>query len=156
MRAGGELSFNLVHQCGRGKADQGPDRERRFRRFEFIGDEVGDVLAASDLIISRAGAGALYEIGFLEKPSILVPLPRSKSRGEQIENARYFQDGGAALVIEDERLSGKTLAVAIEDLLHDPGRLESMGSRASTLIRTDARRRIADILMEISGTKMAS
>jgi UDP-N-acetylglucosamine--N-acetylmuramyl-(pentapeptide) pyrophosphoryl-undecaprenol N-acetylglucosamine transferase len=153
MREEGQLSFNLVHQCGRGKVDQGPDRERRFRRFEFIGDEIGDVLAVSDLIISRAGAGALCEIGFLGKPSILVPLPRSKSRGEQIENARSFQKRGAALVIEDERLSGGTIVSAIEDLLHNPERLKSMGSDATALIRTDARKRIADILMEISGSE---
>jgi UDP-N-acetylglucosamine--N-acetylmuramyl-(pentapeptide) pyrophosphoryl-undecaprenol N-acetylglucosamine transferase len=146
---GGEPPFNLVHQCGRGNMDQEPAGGRRYRRFGFIGCEIGDVLAASDLIISRAGAGALYEIGFLGKPSILVPLPRSKSRGEQLDNARYFQERGAALVIEDEHLGGSSLTSVIGELLRDPSRLKSMGSCASTLVRTDAQERIADILIDI-------
>jgi UDP-N-acetylglucosamine--N-acetylmuramyl-(pentapeptide) pyrophosphoryl-undecaprenol N-acetylglucosamine transferase len=150
MREGGELLFNLVHQCGKGNVDQEPEGGRRYRRFEFLGHEIGDVLAASDLIISRAGAGALYEIGFLGKPSILVPLPRSKSRGEQLDNAHYFQERGAALVVEDEHLRGSRLASAIEELLPAPSRLKSMGYCASTLIRTDAQKRIADILIDIA------
>jgi UDP-N-acetylglucosamine--N-acetylmuramyl-(pentapeptide) pyrophosphoryl-undecaprenol N-acetylglucosamine transferase len=148
LQSGGELPFNLVHQCGSGNMSREPAEGRRYRRFEFLDRELGDVLAVSDLIISRAGAGALYEIGFLGKPSILVPLPRSKSRGEQLDNARFFQERGAALVIEDENLGRNRLLSAIEELLHSPSRLTSMGSSASTLIRTDAQKRITDILLE--------
>ena len=147
----GELAFNLVHQCGRGNGGQGCVPHPRYRLYEFIEEEIGDVLAASDLIISRAGAGALYEIAFLGKPSILIPLPRSKSRGEQIDNARYFQEHGAACLIEDERLNGSILGSTVTGLLQDPVRLKEMGARASKLVRIDAQKRIADILLGITG-----
>jgi UDP-N-acetylglucosamine--N-acetylmuramyl-(pentapeptide) pyrophosphoryl-undecaprenol N-acetylglucosamine transferase len=144
-----ELPFNLVHQCGRGHSRRFESGHGRYRQYEFIADEMGDVLAASDLIISRAGAGALYEIGCLGLPSILIPLPRSKSRGEQIDNANFFQENGAAQIIEDGQLSSRLLAEAVSDLLSDTNLLGEMGQNASKLCKRDAEREIADILMRV-------
>ncbi len=142
------LPFNLVHQCGRGNAHTGYEKNIRYRQFEFIGAEMGDVLAASDIVVSRAGAGALYEIGFMKKPSLLVPLPRSKSRGEQIANAHFFQENGAADVLADEDLNGKRLFDRIGVLLEDENRLKSVGEKAHALCSDDAEKKIADIIIE--------
>ncbi len=142
-----ELHFNLVHQCGRGNA-LGGSSPKRYREVEFLDEEVGDVLAASDLIVSRAGAGALYEIGYLEKPSILVPLPRAASRGEQIANARYFEENGASVVLPEERLNGQNLYENITALLSERGKLASMGGRAGALCRRDAEKTITRCILE--------
>jgi UDP-N-acetylglucosamine--N-acetylmuramyl-(pentapeptide) pyrophosphoryl-undecaprenol N-acetylglucosamine transferase len=144
-----ELPFNLVHQCGQGHARHFESGHSRYRQYEFIADEMGDVFAASDLIISRAGAGALYEIGCLGLPSILIPLPKSKSRGEQIDNARFFHENGASQIIEDGQMSGRLLAETVRDLLADTNLLGEMGQNATKLCKRDAEREIADILMRV-------
>ncbi|MFW6180289.1 MAG: undecaprenyldiphospho-muramoylpentapeptide beta-N-acetylglucosaminyltransferase [Spirochaetota bacterium] len=165
----GGLSFVLVHQCGRGNLRAGPGggeavpreaaatREAAVPRvggrggylpYEFFGEEMGDVLAAADLVVSRAGAGALSEIACAGKPSVLVPLPRSGSRGEQITNARFFADSGAAVLLPDEQLSARALEQVIRELLSDRAALEEMGWRARSLYVDRAEAAIVDLLLE--------
>jgi UDP-N-acetylglucosamine--N-acetylmuramyl-(pentapeptide) pyrophosphoryl-undecaprenol N-acetylglucosamine transferase len=141
-----ELPFNLVHQCGRGNLKEVQGRKDNYREYEFLHEEIGDVIAASDLLISRAGAGALYEIGALRRPAVLIPLPRSKSRGEQIRNALYFEENGAAKVIDDGKLDGKILYEMILRLLDDRQNLRNMGEIAGSLCKSDAHSAVVDIL----------
>ncbi|MBN2322484.1 MAG: undecaprenyldiphospho-muramoylpentapeptide beta-N-acetylglucosaminyltransferase [Spirochaetes bacterium] len=138
--------FNIVHQCGRGNKKTGMDENRHYRQIEFLEDRMGDVLDAATVVVSRAGAGALYEIASLGKASILIPLPLSASRGEQIENARYFEAHGASVVIANENLTPHALEEAIQSLLADGPRLETMGREAKKLVRKDAASAIAKIL----------
>jgi UDP-N-acetylglucosamine--N-acetylmuramyl-(pentapeptide) pyrophosphoryl-undecaprenol N-acetylglucosamine transferase len=142
-----EISFNLVHQCGRGHGRPLSLSHDRYRQYEFISGEMGDVLAASDLVISRAGAGALYEIGLLGIPSILVPLPTSKSRGEQIDNALYFKEHGAAEIIDDGELNGHLLYKCVSSLLSNREGLSEMGRRAASLCKRNAEGEIAHMLV---------
>jgi len=142
--------FNLVHQCGAGNFRRDIPLKGKYRQFEFISEEIGDVLAASDIVVSRAGAGALYESGYLKKPSILIPLPKSKSRGEQIENARYFAENGASVVIYDEDLNEDVLFKTINRLLADRVNLKMIGERAETLCKTDAEKSICDIIESLA------
>jgi UDP-N-acetylglucosamine--N-acetylmuramyl-(pentapeptide) pyrophosphoryl-undecaprenol N-acetylglucosamine transferase len=139
------FTFNLVHQCGKGNRRDGFDTGY-YRQIELLEDEMGDVLAAATVIVSRAGAGALNEIGFFCKPSILIPLPKSKSRGEQIENARYFVEHGAAVLIPDDKLSGQALLKTVTRLLDDPEKLRKMGENTRGLVKADAEREIANII----------
>ncbi len=140
------LPFNLVHQCGAGNSRNDIPQEERYRQFDFLDREMGDVLALSSLIVSRAGAGALFEFGFLKKPLILIPLPKSKSRGEQIENARYFSLRGAAVIINDEELNEDILYKTVMQLLKDEESLRKMGESAGTLCTRDAEIKIVDII----------
>ena len=146
MIEGHDLTFNLVHQCGLGNSRRVEEKNDRYRQYEFIADEMGDVLAASSLVISRAGAGALYELGALGLASILIPLPRSKSRGERIDNAGFFKVQGAADVIEDGKLDGSLLYARTCTLLADEDLLAEMGRNASKLCRNDAVEKIVRIL----------
>jgi len=146
MRDRFDLPFNLVHQCGEGKRRVGAGDDARYRQYEFIRQEMGDVLAAADIVVSRSGAGALFEIGYMKKPSVLVPLPKSKSRGEQMHNARYFEEYGAAVVLEDETLSGEVLFTTIRTILGDPSLMEEMGQSAASLCTKNAAKRIVDTL----------
>ena len=76
----------------------------------------GDIIAAADLVISRAGANALYEWLALRKPHLLVPLPKSSSRGDQVDNAAYTQDQGYSLVVAEHELNSETLVSGIAKL----------------------------------------
>ena len=107
----------LVHVCGPGKTDA--LALPRYHSFEFVGADWGDLLAAADLVVSRAGANALFELLALAKPSILVPLPRSASRGDQIENAAYAEQAGYSMVIAEEDLDADRLQEAVQRMLDD-------------------------------------
>ncbi len=105
----------LAHVCGPGKISA--LTLPRYHPFEFVGPDWGDLLAAADLVVSRAGANALFELLALGKPNILVPLPRSASRGDQIENAAYAEQAGYSLVIPEEELDAARLTEAVQRML---------------------------------------
>jgi UDP-N-acetylglucosamine--N-acetylmuramyl-(pentapeptide) pyrophosphoryl-undecaprenol N-acetylglucosamine transferase len=111
---------------------------------------LGDALAASDLVLARAG-GSVFELAAAGRPALLVPYPHATAC-HQHANAAWMADGGAAEVIEDEALDAPGLTRAVGDLLGDPQRLEAMAAASRSLARPDAARRIADeILAAASG-----
>lgn len=105
----------LVHVCGSGKTSA--LALPRYHQFEFVGADWGHLLAAAELVVSRAGSNALFELLALGKPNILVPLPRSASRGDQIENAAYAERAGYSLVIPEEGLDAARLTDALGRML---------------------------------------
>lgn len=107
----------LVHVCGPGKTKA--LALPRYHPFEFVGADWGHLLAAADLVVSRAGANALFELLALGKPNILVPLPRSASRGDQIENAAYAEQAGYSMVIPEEELDAARLTEAVQGMLDE-------------------------------------
>ena len=101
--------YVVVHVCGPGRLDASLHGREGYVQREYIDEGWGDVIAAADFVVSRAGANALYEWLALGKPHLLVPLPRSASRGDQIENAEYARARGLSLVIEQEQLTPASL-----------------------------------------------
>ncbi len=104
-----ELSarFVVFHVCGAGKLQ--PLQQPDYHQVEYVGEGWGDLLAAADLVVSRAGANALFELLALGKVSLLVPLPRLASRGDQIENAAYARARGYCQVIEEQDMTAQVL-----------------------------------------------
>lgn len=105
--------FQIIHLCGKDKLDQSLQDKKGYVQFEYIKKELSDLFAATDLIISRAGANAICELLSLRKPNILIPLSASASRGDQILNARSFEKQGYSYVIEEESLTKETLTKAV-------------------------------------------
>lgn len=81
--------FEIVHLCGKGKTDESFKREG-YVQFEYLSEEIADVYALSDLVISRGGANSLAELAFLKKKALIIPLGEDASRGDQIKNAEVF------------------------------------------------------------------
>lgn len=108
--------FQVIHLCGKGKLNLNWQDDPRYRQFEYINDELADLFACSDLVVSRAGANSLYELLRLKKPHILIPLSRRASRGDQIINAKYFADRHLSNVIYEEELSGDKLFTVINEV----------------------------------------
>ncbi|MBI4994308.1 undecaprenyldiphospho-muramoylpentapeptide beta-N-acetylglucosaminyltransferase [Candidatus Peregrinibacteria bacterium] len=90
-----------------------------YKQFEFLNEDLAHIYAISNLIISRAGSGAIFEILALKKPMILVPLPAEASRGDQIENALVFAQRGWARVIHQDKVTPEEFLKEILDLLND-------------------------------------
>ena len=106
----------VVHVCGPGKTNAAYADQRGYMQFEYVGDGWGDVIAAADLVLSRAGANALGEWLALGVPHLLVPLPKTTSRGDQIENAAFAAANGWSLVIQEHDFNATTLLAGIAKL----------------------------------------
>src|SRR3954447_24173027 len=119
------------------------DEEGRPERYTLLQYEpdLGDVLAAADLVVARAG-GSVMEIAAAGRPAILVPYPHATAN-HQATNARWMADGGAAVVIPDVELTADRLSGTIADLLTDEDRLRQMGIAARRLAKPNAAGRIA-------------
>ncbi|MCD7981059.1 MAG: undecaprenyldiphospho-muramoylpentapeptide beta-N-acetylglucosaminyltransferase [Clostridiales bacterium] len=105
--------LQVIHLCGKGNLDPALADTAGYVQYEYINEELADLFAAADLVISRAGANAICELQALAKPNILIPLSKAASRGDQILNAKSFEKQGFSYVLEEERLSGETLSEAI-------------------------------------------
>jgi UDP-N-acetylglucosamine--N-acetylmuramyl-(pentapeptide) pyrophosphoryl-undecaprenol N-acetylglucosamine transferase len=103
--------FNICHICGKGGTR--PIERNGYVQFEYVNQPLADLFAVADICISRSGATALFEILALRKPGLLIPLPLSASRGDQILNARSFESRGWSMVLLQENLTPQTLVTHV-------------------------------------------
>lgn len=119
--------FNIAHICGKGKIDSKFEDLEGYKQFEYLSEPLKHVFAASDIIVSRAGANAVFEFIALRKPALLIPLPSKSSRGDQLQNAMYFTKKGYFETLEQENITRVTLFDAIMSLYQNRERyIESM------------------------------
>jgi len=116
-----ELSnqYNILHIVGKNKINKSITKENydNYYQIEFA-DDIENYFAAADVVITRAGSNTIFELLAIEKPMILIPLPKSKhSRGDQVDNANYFKSNNLALSLEQSQLTYSTLTSAIKNIL---------------------------------------
>jgi UDP-N-acetylglucosamine--N-acetylmuramyl-(pentapeptide) pyrophosphoryl-undecaprenol N-acetylglucosamine transferase len=145
------VDFKTIHQCGEGKLDNVKiDRHvlpgSSYEVIEFM-ENLPEYLAASDIVVSRAGASTLSEIACRGLPAIIIPYPES-SENHQVINARQWEKSGAAFCIEEKNLGPLNLADKIEILVTDPEKRMSMGENARKFGDANAQVKIADQLEE--------
>ena len=119
-----------------------PEESARWRVMPYISD-MGDMLAAADLVLSRAGASSLAEIAALAVPSLLVPYPFATA-DHQTTNARFLVDAGAAELVADEQIDTPAFRERLLALLDDPDRRARMRSSAKGLGQERAASALAD------------
>ena len=108
--------FQIIHICGK---NQKIDLQRDgYAQFEFVDKEFKDLLAATDIVVTRSGSNAIFEFWSLNIPMLLVPLPSNASRGEQSSNDKNFQSKGFAEILLDKDLSQDGLLVAQIDKMY--------------------------------------
>lgn len=121
-------NFIVVHQTGAKNTDQSEniqlsdDVKKNYKPYAFIYKEMPDVMAAADIVLSRAGANSIWECSVLGKPMILVPLCGSGTRGDQEDNAGYFEGNNAAVVLSRENATAENLQKALELLIDEKNR----------------------------------
>lgn len=141
-------AFHVLHVCGRRDYPQLSQQPlpAGYDLREYLDiDAFTEALAASDLVVARAG-GSVFEIAAHGLPAILVPYPHA-SADHQSTNARWMARAGAAIVVEDAQLSAAGLAREVGGLLANPARLAAMASASRRLARPDAAREIAGELL---------
>ena len=110
------MDFQVVHLCGKDKVDNLLLNTSGYKQFEYVKAELKDLFAMADLVVSRAGANAICELLALKKPNILIPLPASSSRGDQLLNARSFEAQGFSLVVSEDELTTEMLVDKVHEL----------------------------------------
>ncbi|TCZ79903.1 undecaprenyldiphospho-muramoylpentapeptide beta-N-acetylglucosaminyltransferase [Paenibacillus albiflavus] len=107
--------YQIIHICGKGNLDPSHDAAC-YKQYEYVNEELADLLAITDIMISRAGSNSIFEFVSLHKPMLLIPLPKESSRGDQILNAESFAKAGYCEVLADNQLSGDLFVKTIDKL----------------------------------------
>ena len=138
--------FNVLHICG-GNYPEGAEREG-LKIIPFTKD-MASVYAASDLAVSRCGSNTAFELMAFSIPTLFVPLSKKASRGDQIENAEYFENIGAAMTLSESLLTPSSLLDAVYKLESDDMRIRA---NIKKIAKTSAAKDIADALSRFAET----
>lgn len=92
--------FDICHICGKGNLSDELKGTQGYKQFEYVSDNLPDIYAMADIVVSRAGATSIFELLALKKPNLLIPYALNASRGEQIINAKSFQKQGFSEVLD--------------------------------------------------------
>jgi len=107
-------NFRVVHLCGKGHLAN--LNLPGYAEFEYVSDDMPDIFQIADIVVSRAGANTIFELLALKKPHILIPLPKEKSRGDQILNANSFSKQGFSKILPENEMTKEYLVENINDL----------------------------------------
>lgn len=148
--------FEVIHQVGKKNFEQVKKEAKvilteklseDYCPISFLAEkELADAYAIADLVISRAGAGSIFEIAANGKPSILIPLANS-AQNHQVRNAYAYNERGACLVIEEPNFKPHFILERIKYLFDRPEKMKEMSKRAKEFSRPDAARIVADYLV---------
>ena len=108
-------TFDVVHLCGKGKLDESVSMPG-YVQYEYIKDEMADLFRLADVVVSRAGANAVFELLALQKPMLLLPLSGASTRGDQELNAAYFQKRGYARVLLASEVNAESIQKEVRAL----------------------------------------
>jgi UDP-N-acetylglucosamine--N-acetylmuramyl-(pentapeptide) pyrophosphoryl-undecaprenol N-acetylglucosamine transferase len=138
----------VVHQYGP-RQDWDLPAAENYIPFPYINEEMPHVLAAAELVVGRSGAGTIWESAVCGKPMILIPLSGSGTRGDQVENAGFFEREGAAIVLGGGQQPGREATVEnlsrmVNDIAEDSGRREGMAKAARRIGSLDGAAIIGD------------
>ena len=141
----------VIHSTGaedyeetRGALALTDEEARRYRVMPYI-DNMGDMLAAADIVLSRSGASSVAEIAALSVPAVLVPYPFATA-DHQTTNARYLVDAGAAVLFADDAIDAEDFATTLLDLVVNKDRRDEMRAAARGLGQDTAAQKLADAL----------
>jgi UDP-N-acetylglucosamine--N-acetylmuramyl-(pentapeptide) pyrophosphoryl-undecaprenol N-acetylglucosamine transferase len=141
------MDYQIIHICGKGNEDESLRHTKGYCQFEYIGDELAHVLAATDLAVSRAGSNVIFELLAARIPMLLIPLSKQVSRGDQLLNAASFEKMGYSKVLHEENLTSQSLHEGVR-VLRD-GR-EAIEREMAKVQASDALERIIEILRSAS------
>ena len=133
--------YYIAHQVGAQSTIGKPDVPG-YVQIPFIKDEIADVIAAASLVVTRAGAGSLWELSAVGRAALLIPLRGSGTRGDQVKNALYFKEQNAAAVLMDDTIKSQDLLAEIESIVGtDRGR--ELSVKMAQMARKDSAASIA-------------
>ncbi|MBD3311397.1 MAG: hypothetical protein GF349_02795 [Candidatus Magasanikbacteria bacterium] len=134
----------IIHLSGRERPQELVERaEKHFDYYQvhkFFSDEMKHAYAVADVVVSRGGFGTITEVAALAKPSILIPKP-----GHQIENVKFLEKSGSAILLNERTCSGHQLAKIIKRLLKNKKKLKQMGQKLNEKLPLAKDKKIIEI-----------
>ncbi len=137
------IKFDIIHICGKNNLYK-ERTPKGYYQTEFLSD-IERALTACDICISRAGSNTLFELLALKKPTVLIPLPKGNSRGDQVLNAEYFQKKGLVSVLPQKVLTVNSLVSAVTSCYANRFNLKVNFERQCSF---DATKKIAEIICD--------
>lgn len=111
--------YQVVHVCGKNKVDNLLLTLEGYKQFDYIKEDLRHLFAMADIVISRAGANAICELLALHKPNILIPLPSKASRGDQLLNAKSFEQQGYSVVLDQDDLTTALIVNTVDNVFEE-------------------------------------
>lgn len=140
--------FTVVHQCGAKDADFVPAPSTSYFPYPFIYSQMCDVIACADIVLSRSGANSIWECSVVGKPMVLIPLCGSGSRGDQIDNAKFFEKNGAAFSLSQEHANSDELRTTLEKMLDKNTRIKMAENSAKLSANKSPAKFIAETIYQ--------
>ncbi len=137
-------NFNVIHITG--SQAKVIHKHKNYKQVEYA-QNIGDFFACSDIVLSRAGSGAINEFLALKIPMLLIPLSKNCSRGDQIENAKLFVSYGFADMLEEEIFSEESFLLKLNNLYENR---ENYKKTMKKLSNFDASLKIIEILKDVA------
>ena len=150
----GATPYTIVHVSGRRDFARLQTDNPRHRTLDYV-DDLWRYLAAADVVVSRAGAGSLFDIAAAGKAAILIPFPYATG-DHQLHNARYFTENGAAEMMLDAEVGAWPLRRSVEALLEDDERRQQMGRRMYALATPGAAGEVAERLLRTTEKELGT
>ena len=122
------------------------------RTHSFI-DRIEDAYSASDLVVTRSGASAVFEVAYFGRPMVLVPYRFALSH--QSENAKVFAKRGAAVLLEEKGLTAEIFKETLSRLIYDRNRLNEMGRAAKSMSVQNASDNMVSEILELEKSDAA-
>lgn len=145
----GKANFATIQQeADIAMGEQNPHKKRYHPSAFLDASHLRNASFVADVIVSRAGAGSIFECAAWGRPAILIPLP-SAAQDHQRENAYNYARTGAAEVVEEANLTPHLLLASITKIISDPRHKDEMKQAANTFARIDAGRKIANELLRL-------
>lgn len=145
----GQANFKSVESVAHVALMKSPNASR-YHPVNYLSEiSLQRAAAVADIIVSRAGANSIAEIGLWKKPAILIPIPESISH-DQRTNAYGYARTGAAIVLEEGNLTPHLLVSEVRRILNDPEQMKRMAASASGFTDPDAARVLADAVLQIA------
>lgn len=139
--------YQICHICGKNDMDNSLVNKTGYIQFPYVNEGLSDLFAMADMFISRAGATTLYEILNLAKPNILIPLPKSVSRGDQVLNADFFEKEKYSLVLHEETLTNEQFIDSIDVVI------KSSNDYSSSMKKSEVKDSIQGVIDTIQSVK---
>ncbi|MFA5125155.1 MAG: undecaprenyldiphospho-muramoylpentapeptide beta-N-acetylglucosaminyltransferase [Patescibacteria group bacterium] len=139
--------IQVIHVTGKGKKiDFSADN---YHQFEFMTHEMTEALCVADLVVTRAGLSTLSELSYCGKPAIIIPMYRT----HQENNANYFQQHNAAVVLSEASLNKKMLTDIISELIKSDDKLDNLSKNIKKMMPQTGAGAVADILLKLIKNK---
>lgn len=143
-------SYQVIHICGTGKMDLYIQHNKGYKQFEYVREELPDLMAMADLVVSRAGSNAIHEWLLLRKPMLLIPHTNGGSRMGQTMNAICFRNAGYAELLHEEDMTNQAFLKAVENVYQNRKSYVDKMERIKTV---DAANKVLALINETERTR---